>query len=110
MVPEQFDNFNQLILTCDLQMSCGPLRPPNPIGHLVTIIIIIKTIITLDYADIIILSRDCDNVDHLTDVGPGIIRLDGVEDEVARPLDCDAALETGHRQDGRVVPIPDNVI
>ena len=82
MVPEQFDNFNQLILTCDLQMSCGPLWPPNPIGHLVTIIII-KTIITLDYADMIILSRDCDNVDHLTDVGPGIIRLDGVENEVA---------------------------
>ena len=50
-----------------------------------------------------------DNVDHLTDVGPGVICLDGVEDEVAGPLDRDAALEAGHRQDGRVVTVPDNI-
>ena len=50
-----------------------------------------------------------DNVDHLTDVGPGVICLDGVEDEVAGPLDRDAALKAGHRQDGRVVTVPDNI-
>ena len=37
---------NNKILTCDLQVSCSPLRPPNPISHL-------KITIT-DTADIIL--------------------------------------------------------
>ena len=53
------------LLTCDLQVSCRPLRSSDPVSD-------------------------------LTDVGPSVLRLDGVDDEVAGALDRDPALHAAH--------------
>lgn len=45
-------------------------------------------------------------VGDLTHVTPGVVRLHGVDDEVAAGLDVDPAVHAAHTGDGKVVPVP----